>query len=76
MHEDDKESIRELLSVANIELSERQTDIICRSFELMCEQTYKIGKREIRDRLIEIVRPPKDVDTVYLEIICLIGEIE
>lgn len=34
------------------------------------------GERSVRDRLIQIVQPPRDVDSIYLDIICLIGDIE
>lgn len=34
------------------------------------------GERNVRDRLIRIVQPPKDTDAIYLDTICLIGEIE
>ncbi len=40
------------------------------------DQGLQDGRREVQKKLIEAVSPKNDMDTIYLEVISIIGEIE
>lgn len=46
MTDEEKTSIRDLLKTADINLSERQTNILCRAFELSITKGYEQGLAE------------------------------
>lgn len=48
MTDEEKASIRDLLKTADINLSERQTNILCRAFELSLTKMYEQGLAEGR----------------------------
>ena len=53
MTDEEKASIRDLLKTADIYLSERQTNILCRAFELSITKGYEQGLAEGRKEVRE-----------------------
>ena len=60
MTDEEKASIRDLLKTADIYLSERQTNILCRAFELSTTKGYEQGlaegRKETCEKLLKEVR--------------------
>lgn len=54
MTKEEKASIRDLLKTADINLSERQTNILCRAWELSLTKMYEQGLAEGRKEKYEM----------------------